>query len=87
MLITIVKKSFVDWGKLSTEALKLKCNQYSLLATGRKSLLQQRLFKHFNTGSTVPPPSSSANDAVISVSDPVSTLNIDVLNELQHLRF
>ena len=80
------KKSFVDWGKLSTEALKLKCNQYSLLATGRKSLLQQRLFKHFNTGSTVPPPSSSANDTVISVSDPVSTLNIDVLNELQHLR-
>ena len=59
------KKSFVDWGKVSTEALKLKCNQYSLLATGRKSLLQQRLFKHFNTVSTVPPPSSSANDAAL----------------------
>ena len=36
-------KTFVQWGLLSMEALRLKCNQYSLAADGKKVNLQRRL--------------------------------------------
>ena len=34
-------KSVEDWGKLSAELLKLKCNQYGVVSTGRKLDLQE----------------------------------------------
>ena len=29
-------KSVEDWGKIKTEILKLKCNQYGIISTGKK---------------------------------------------------
>ena len=42
-------KSCDDWGKLKMEVLKLKCNQYGLVSTGKKFEVQQRLTAHFAT--------------------------------------
>ena len=41
-------KSLADWSKESTEILKLKCNSYVIVATGRRNLLAKRLFDHFH---------------------------------------
>ena len=41
-------KSVEDWGKLSAEILKLKCNQYGVVPTGRKLDLQRRLYDYFH---------------------------------------
>ena len=44
-----VKKTLKTWEAMSTEALRLKCNQYSLITTGRKKALANRLYNHFKT--------------------------------------
>ena len=38
-----------DWGKLSAEILKLKCNQYGVVSTVRKLDLQRGLYDYFHT--------------------------------------
>ena len=43
------EKSCEDWSKLKMEVLKLKCNQYGLVSTGKKAEVQQRLMAHFRT--------------------------------------
>ena len=48
-IVTDQVKSFEEWGKLKMEVLKLKCNQYRLVSTGKKAEVQQRLTKHFAT--------------------------------------
>ena len=47
------EKSLEDWEKLTTEALKLKCNQYSLVSAGKKKQLKTRLFEHFQNNEFV----------------------------------
>ena len=42
------KKSLADWSKESTETLKLKCNTYRRVVTGRRNLLANRLFNYFH---------------------------------------
>ena len=37
-----------DWNKLKIEVLKLKCNQYAVIANGKKTTLAKRLFDHFH---------------------------------------
>ena len=34
-------KSVEDWGKIKTEILKLKCNQYGIISTGKKIDIQR----------------------------------------------
>ena len=41
-------RTLIDWGKLAIDALRLKCNQYGITGTGRKVVLQERLYKHFH---------------------------------------
>ena len=41
-------RTFIDWGKLAIDALRLKCNQYGIAGTGRRIVLQDRLHKHFH---------------------------------------
>ena len=41
-------RSMEDWKKLNMETLKLKCNQYSLVSTGKKADIQVRLYDHFH---------------------------------------
>ena len=43
------EKSCEDWSKLKMEVLKLKCNQYGLVSTGKKAEVQHRLMAHFHT--------------------------------------
>ena len=40
-------KTREEWNKLKIEVLKLKCNQYALIANGKKTTLTKRLFDHF----------------------------------------
>ena len=57
-----------QWGDVGLASLRLKCNQYDLEETGRKHVLQQRLYEHFHelsTTSTTPSPereTDAAND-------------------------
>ena len=44
------ERTIDDWGKMKLVALRLKCNQYSLVETGNKRELQERLYSHFNPG-------------------------------------
>ena len=47
-----------QWGDLDAPTLRLKCEQYKLIATGKKDVLKQRLFDHFHhvsSGSQSPP--------------------------------
>ena len=46
------EKSCEDWSKLKMEVLKLNCNQYGLVSTGKKAEVQQRLMAHFRTNPT-----------------------------------
>ena len=47
-IATDEKRSFVDWGNLDIGTLRLKCSEYSLVATGKKPALQGRLTKYFS---------------------------------------
>ena len=40
-------KSISDWKKLSSEALKLKCNELQLVTVGSKTQLAERLVEYF----------------------------------------
>ena len=46
-MATDENRSFVDWGKLDMGALRLKCSEYNLVATGKRPALQARLLKYF----------------------------------------
>lgn len=75
--------SLREWGALSSQVLKLKCNQYNLVSTGNKQTMQKRLFEFFNP-QEAPTPSSTGNDIT-----PSSTGNdtiLEVLHELKRLR-
>ena len=41
-------KSTEDWGKIKTEILKLKYNQYGIVSTGKKIDIQRRLYEYFH---------------------------------------
>ena len=71
------KRSLQEWGALSSQVLKLKCNQYNLVSTGNKLTLQKRLFEFLNPPAENQPPESSStgNDTVMA----------DILQELQSL--
>ena len=42
------EKSMEEWGHNTAELLRLKCNQYGLIAVGKKTVLQKRIYKHFH---------------------------------------
>ena len=55
-------KTVEQWGEVGLASLRLKCNQYDLAENGRKHILQQRLYDHFNgqsSGSPTPSPTPS----------------------------
>ena len=76
-------KTFVQWGLLSMEALRLKCNQYSLAADGKKVILQRRLVVHFVDN---PESESNAPESTTLSTKAATTSNTEILTELQHLR-
>ena len=75
-------KTYLQWALLSMEVLRLKCNQYSLVADGQKVALQQRLIAHFKEN---PEYESSAPEST-TLSTKAATSNTEILTELQHLR-
>ena len=75
-------KSMEDWGKIKTEILKLKCNQYGIVSTGKKIDIQRRLYEYFHVDD---------NDEVEVQNNPVistqgDNINNDILSELHLLR-
>ena len=48
---TDAEKTLEDWGKATREVLQLKCNQYTLLATGNRHTLGRRLYAFFHPSS------------------------------------
>ena len=77
--------TFVQWGLLSMEALRLKCNQYSLAANRKKVNLQRRLVAHF-AHNRDPESESSAPESTTVSTKATATSNTEILTELQHLR-
>ena len=75
--------SLREWGALSSQVLKLKCNQYNLVSTGNKQTMQKRLFEFFNP-QEAPTPSSTGND--ITSSSTGNDTILEVLHELKRLR-
>ena len=72
-----MKRSYDEWGALTSQVLKLKCNQYSLVSTGNKQSLQKRLFEHFHPMPVAQP----TMDAAVETSTMAK-----VLEELKRLR-
>ena len=68
-------KSMEDWSKLDVESLKLTCNVYGVVATGKKKAIVERIYKHFNP---TPIPIASEEDLPIHVNNeaPIQTANI-----------
>lgn len=52
-------KTVVQWKKLNVETLRLKCNQYHLVASGKKPMLIERLVSHFASEKSAPKSSVS----------------------------
>ena len=58
------QRSVQDWGKLTAEVLRLKCNEVAIVATGKKAALVQRLFAFYN--STTLPSLGTANHVAVA---------------------
>ena len=72
--------SVVDWGKIKTEILKLKCNQYGIISTGKKIDIQ-RLYEYFHADGNVELEVHTAGPSTEG-----SNTNSDILSELRLLR-
>ena len=70
-------RSLNDWNKLPLQALHLKCNSYALVEQGTKTVLQNRLYRHFN------PTETRTINQTPSTSPPS---NIDLQAEIRELR-
>ena len=73
--------SAADWGKLSLEALRLKCNQYRLITAGSKYSLQKRLYDHFHPYLQTPAVQPIPTQQTTPI--PIEPSMSDVLTELR----
>ena len=53
------QRTLQQWQRLDVATLRLKCNAYNLLATGKKAEMTARLLDHFNRSSSSSSGSSS----------------------------
>ena len=81
------KRSLRDWGKLTAEILKLKCNQYGLDVVGNRTVLKNRLFEHFQQqNNSIPVESITSGDNDSPRDDEGGSSNELILAELRALR-
>ena len=72
-----------QWGEMDAPTLRLKCEQYKLIATGKKDVLKQRLYDHFHhvsSGSQSPPPPKTPTRPQRNLDDSPSELPDDEID-------
>ena len=74
--------SAADWGKLSLEALRLKCNQYRLITAGSKYSIQKRLYDHFHPSLQTP----AVQPTQQTTPTPIEPSMSDVLTKLRKIQ-
>ena len=79
-------RSFELWKKLDTMSLRLKCNTYNLISTGKKENLAVRLFEYFQERDVTPPPqeSPSPSDEELPV-HPDDILEVNAPDDVEEL--
>ena len=74
-------RSFEQWRRLDLTSLRLKCNFYRLVETGKKDVLIERLMDELENGDDTPPPSDDPDTSDLEYRDDEDFRNLLDVNK------